>query len=114
MGFEVNKDASPAKVDTGQTSTGSVEYMAVSDHLCCELNGEAVILSIGTGKYYGVNSVGSFIWSLVQQPISFTDIEAALMKEFEVGEEVCRKETTAFLERMKSEGLLSVSHAASK
>lgn len=85
-------------------------YEAVKDHLSCELNGESVILSMETGMYHGVNSVGSYIWSLVQGPASLDDIISALVNEFEVDEEVCRQEVVAFLEKMKEKELIKVSN----
>ena len=46
-------------------------YSAIKEHLYSELNGEAVILSLTTGKYYGINAVGVSIWAAVQNPTTF-------------------------------------------
>ena len=83
-------------------------FSADKEHLYSDMEGEAVILSLKNGKYYGVNSVGAYIWATLQNPISFQDIQAGLMREYSVDEETCRREVSAFLERMTEEGLIEI------
>jgi len=83
-------------------------YRAISDHLFSDLAGEAVLLSLRNGKYYGVNHVGAAIWSAIQQSSSLAEIEAVLMKEYEVDEETCRSEVKSFLDTMIREELVDV------
>jgi hypothetical protein len=81
-------------------------YRAIKEHLLSELNEEAVILSLKNGKYYGLNSVGFTVWSNVQEAATLSEIEAAVMNEYDVDEETCRREVSLFLERMLSEELV--------
>ncbi len=83
-------------------------YQAVREHLCCELNGEAVILSLKNGKYYGLNSIGADIWDLLQKPVRFSKITQAILSEYDVEEDTCRREIESFLAQMKDEGLVEV------
>ncbi|MEP7036985.1 MAG: lasso peptide biosynthesis PqqD family chaperone [Acidobacteriota bacterium] len=83
-------------------------FSADKEHLYSDMEGEAVILSLKNGKYYGVNSVGAYIWTTLQNPISFQDIQAGVMQEYSVDEETCRREVLVFLERMTEEGLVEV------
>lgn len=83
-------------------------YKAVDEHLCCDLNGEAVILSLVTGKYYGVNAVGAAIWAMIRKPSTFKGIQEELKKVYEVDDDTCRNEVQEFLERMNSEGLIEI------
>lgn len=85
------------------------KYKAVKEHLCCDLNGTSVILSLASGKYFGVNSVGSFIWSIIQDSKTFDEIQELVLDEFEVEVEVCRKEVQLFLEKMKKHNLIEIS-----
>ncbi len=85
-------------------------YKAVTEHLYCDLNGEAVVLSLANGRYYGMNSVAARIWELVQDPRSADEIEQAILLEYEVGREVCRQQVSEFLQRMVAEELLVVIH----
>ena len=42
--------------------------VAAKDQVSCDLAGEAAILNIKSGVYYGLDPVGARIWSLVQEP----------------------------------------------
>jgi hypothetical protein len=85
-------------------------YKAVREHLYCDLEGEAVVLSLANGRYYGMNSVGARIWELVQDSRSTDEIEQAILLEYDVEPEVCSQQVSAFLRRMLAEELLVVSH----
>lgn len=82
------------------------QYTAVKEHLYSELNGEAVVLSLATGKYYGLNAVGVAIWRAIQTPASVQHIKSALMEEYDVDTETCSREVSEFLRRMLEEGLI--------
>jgi hypothetical protein len=83
-------------------------YKAISEHLCCDLNGEAVILNLKSGKYYGLNGVGSRIWDLVQTPISPSEIERVIFLEYDVAIELCQRQVSEFLKQMLSEELIEI------
>lgn len=84
------------------------KFVADKEHLYSELNGEAVILSLKNGKYYGVNAVGAVIWTLIQNPATFQDIQTKLMSEYDVDETTCRREVLSFLEKMAKDDLIKV------
>lgn len=88
-------------------------YKTIPEHLCCDLNGETVILSLENGKYYGINSVGSRIWQLLENFTTLRQIEAIILSEYAVSGEVCRQEVKAFLELMLAEGLVETGYESS-
>ncbi len=114
MTLELNGIDNQGDFPTGRTLNqdavnGAVQkYKSVVEHLSCDLNGEAVILNMRNGKYYGVDSVGSSVWDAIQTPVSFRDLQSAIMAEYEVDEETCRKAIRSFLEKMAREGLIEV------
>lgn len=83
-------------------------FVAHKEHLYSNLNGEAVILSLKNGKYYGINAIGTFIWSMIQNPISFQDIQTTVMQKYNVDEATCRQEVLSFLEKMAEEDLIEI------
>ena len=83
-------------------------YTAIEEHLYSELGDEAVILNLANGKYYGINPVGVTIWKTIRTPASLSDIEEAIIREFEVDLETCREEALRFLEKMVEEQLVKV------
>lgn len=64
---------------------------AAPEQVSCDLAGEAAILDLKSGVYYGLDAVGARIWELIQQPKSVSEVHAALLEEYEV--ESARLET---------------------
>lgn len=87
-------------------SSDTILYEAIPEHLCCDLNGESVILSLENGNYYGVNCVGAAIWEQVQKPASLERILAKIVDEYDVSEAEGRAEVQSFLNLMMQEGLI--------
>ena len=77
------------------------------DMIAADMKGETVMMSISTGKYHSVNSVGSRIWELLASPSDANQLIESLVSEYDVSKEVCTKEVIEFIETMlKSEVLL--------
>ena len=85
-----------------------ISIVASSDHVFGDLDGEAVILHLGSGVYYGLNSVGTRVWTLIQSPISASEVREVLMAEYEVEAEVCEKELIALLNELSDRGLIKM------
>ena len=83
-----------------------VRYQAIREYLCCEVNGEAVVLSLKNGKYYGLNPVALRIWELIQTPLSANEVEKAILLEYKVENEVCEQAVATFLKQMAAEDLI--------
>ena len=54
------------------------------DQVWCELAGEAVILNLKSGVYYGLSPVGARVWSLIQEPKIVSAVLDMLLEEYEV------------------------------
>ena len=76
--------------------------------LSSEIDDELVLLSIINSKYYGMDSVGSRIWSLLAKPIMISDMIAALTKEYDISIEECEKDVLSFLNDLQSEDLIII------
>ncbi|HEX6127383.1 MAG TPA: PqqD family peptide modification chaperone [Pyrinomonadaceae bacterium] len=81
-------------------------YRAIKEHLFSQLNEEGVILSLKNGKYYGLNSVGVSVWVNLLEGATLGEIEAAVMKEYDVDQATCRREVSLFLREMLNEKLI--------
>ena len=89
-----------------QVISAPMLYKAISEQLSGDLGGEAVILSLRTGQYYGLNSIGARIWELLQAPNSIPAIEATILSEFEVEPDECHDQVSSFIRLLESEGLI--------
>jgi hypothetical protein len=54
------------------------------EQVSCDLAGEAAILNLKNGVYYGLNPVGARIWSLLKEPRTIAEIRETLINEYEV------------------------------
>ncbi len=74
------------------------------------LEGEAVIVDLATGTYFGLNEVGTSIWERIgaEGGATVEEVAAALETEYEVSRETAERDARALLERMASRGLVRV------
>jgi hypothetical protein len=82
--------------------------VASRDQVSCDLAGEAVILGLRAGVYYGLDPVGARIWSLLQAPRGVQAIRDALLAEYDVEPEHCEEDLLALLGQLAAEGLIEV------
>ena len=76
--------------------------------MMADLEGEAVLLDIQTGRYFGLNDVGTTIWSLIKTPCTVSDLIEGLQREYDVEEGVLNHDVLAFLEDMDRRTLVHV------
>ena len=78
------------------------------DVLFHDLSGEAVLLNLATGKYFGLDEVGSRMWELLSQHGSIQPAFLTLLEEFEVDEEQLRTDLITLVDELASHGLLTI------
>ncbi len=72
------------------------------------IDGEVAILNLKDGVYYGLNSVGGRIWSLIQEGKTVKAVIETLVDEFDVDADVCRSEVMALLNALAEHNLVTV------
>jgi hypothetical protein len=92
-------------------TTNSI-VVAAQDQVSSDLAGEAVILNLATGMYYGLDDVGARIWGLLQQPCSVNMIRDAIVGEYEVDPDHCERDLLALLQELAAAQLIEVKDAA--
>jgi hypothetical protein len=78
------------------------------DQVSCDLAGEAAILNIKSGVYYGLDPVGARIWNLMQEPREVAEIQNAITEEYDVEPDRCARDLADLLEKLLAEGLIEV------
>ena len=73
-----------------------------------DLEGEAVILNLESGIYFGLDSVGTRIWSLLQEDGSLRRTFELLQQEYDVEPERLEADILRLVEELRSNHLLSV------
>lgn len=67
---------------------------------------EIILMSIENNFYYGLDSIASRIWELLQEPLSLFDICKILQNEYEVDQTTCEKETFELLNSFRERNLV--------
>ncbi len=73
-----------------------------------DVDGEKVMMSIENGEYFGLDSVGSRIWELIENPIKVEELVNLLIDEFDVSKEKCEIDTIEFLNELMEKKLLII------
>ncbi|MFC4103143.1 lasso peptide biosynthesis PqqD family chaperone [Paenibacillus xanthanilyticus] len=81
-------------------------YQQVEGNLVSDMNGEKVMLSIASGKYYNLGQVGGAIWELLQAPATLASVVDQLTNEYEIDRDTCESQVIRFIESLLQEGLV--------
>jgi hypothetical protein len=85
--------------------------VATSEQVSCPLGEESAILNLKNSMYYGMNPVGTRIWTLLKEPRSVEQLRDTLLNEYQVDAALCERDLLDLLRKMKSEGLIEVRSA---
>ena len=72
-----------------------------------EVHGEVIALDIDQGQCYGLNSVGSRVWQLLESPVSLEEMVDTLTSEYEVSRAECLAQVGELVSSLKAAGLLT-------
>lgn len=78
------------------------------DLLMAEVDGELMAMSIDRGICFGLDPIGTRIWTLLAEPCTLADLCAQLVSEYEVEAARCRSEVVDLIEELRAEGLATV------
>ena len=82
------------------------EVVAIRDQISCDLEGEAVILHLQDGVYYGLNEVAARVWNLVQEPRAVVEIRDILLESYDVDPDDCMRDLLELLHRFHTWNLI--------
>jgi hypothetical protein len=88
--------------------SGQSIVVAAKDQVSCDLGGEAAILNIKSGVYYGLDPIGAQVWNLIQKPHRVAEVREAVVRDYDVEPERCERDVIALLESLLAEGLIEV------
>ncbi len=78
------------------------------ENLSCDLQGEAVLLNLQSGTYFGLNPLGARIWELIQKPVKVSHVHHELLKEYDVDSSQCEADLLSFLRLLQTHGLIRI------
>jgi len=86
--------------------------VAARDQVSTELEGEAVILGLADGVYYGLDGVGALVWERLREPRSVAELRDAVTAAFDVDRETAERDLLALLRELAGRGLVEAASRA--
>jgi hypothetical protein len=74
----------------------SNKYIQNKKVIQSKIGDEVVMLDMDSGFYFGLNSVASIIWGMLEKSTSFEEVINELMKEYNVDRQTCENDTRSF------------------
>jgi hypothetical protein len=73
--------------------------------VCAEVEGEAVLLDVDSGFYYGLDEIGTLIWRLLGEGANHEGIVQAILAEYDASVEQVTADVDEFVGLLISRGL---------
>lgn len=81
---------------------------AATGQVSADLAGETLILDLRTGGYFSLQGVGARLWQLLRQPKTVSELESALLAEFDVPVARCQEDLDILLQGLSDRGLVAI------
>lgn len=73
-----------------------------------DIDGDKVMMNLERGMYFSLNSVGSRIWDIIENPTTTDEIVKTLLNEYDITEEKCKEAVVSFLKGLEVNGLITM------
>ena len=83
-------------------------YTLSPDAACAPVEGGAVVLHMGTKRYFSLNETGAGIWRMLEDSVALSEIPERLAATYEIDVEAARTALTRLLDALAAEELLTL------
>ena len=73
-----------------------------------EIDNQTMLMSLDNGEYYGMNSVGSAIWQLLEEDTSIGNLIENLTEIYGISSEQCAQEIAPFLKKLQNNKIIII------
>jgi|SRR5262245_11375481 len=84
------------------------KLIVTEDTLINVIEGESVLLNLKSEKYFGLDPVGTRMWTLLTTSDSIQSAYETLLDEYDVGAEKLRLDMQGLIEKLIANGLMEV------
>ena len=84
-----------------------IRYQQHPDLIAAQMDGETVMLSVTTGKYFALKGIGHFIWEVISQPTSIDEIVDAVSQRFDVDPAQAQNDCEKFVKDLTENNLVN-------
>lgn len=90
-------------------STSFAQRVSIPDSVMFrELEGESVILDLGSDSYFGLDQIGTKMWQALTEADSIQAAYDVLLEEYEVEADTLRADLSELLDTLLARGLIKV------
>ena len=97
-----------------QLLTPDSEVKVAPDVLFSEVQGEAVLLNVKTGIYFGLNQVGTYIWTSLEESITLRVLQKKLVEQYDASPEQVWTDLVALVADLHGRSLVEVDASGSE
>ena len=84
-------------------------FVSAKHQISCDVAGEAVILDMQRGVYFGLNAVGASVWKQLREPKTLEELRSAIVAEYNVEVGRCERDIKDLLAQLLKHGLIEAS-----
>ena len=88
--------------------SNTLRYIQNAEIIQSKIGEEVVMLDMESGFYFGLNSVASIIWGMMEKGISFEDICDQLIEQFDVERALCESDTQELIDQLLEKKIIRV------
>jgi len=81
-------------------------YAVSADAACAQVADGAVLLHLGSKRYYSLNETGAFIWQVLEEGQNIADIVVRLQTHYEVDRGEAQQSVDRLLNELGDAGLI--------
>lgn len=82
--------------------------LSSKEQVSCNLGNEEVILNFKDGVYYGLDSIGVFIWDQAQKSKTVKEICDSVLEVYDVESKCCEQDVRKLLQELLEKGLIQI------
>ena len=87
----------------------SIDKITISpDAVARQVGDETVILHLGSGTYFGLDSVGARIWQLMGEGKTLSEICETMLEEYDVSREDLERDALSLAQDLAADQLISI------
>jgi hypothetical protein len=84
----------------------NASFTVPEDVIFRELDGEAIILNLATGNYFGLDAVGTRLWTLLAESGALQGAVDVMAAEFDVDRQVLERDVLDLMDALLDKGLV--------
>ncbi len=82
--------------------------VASRNQVSCDLAGEAAILNLKSGVYFGLDPIGARVWKALLAPVTLDQLCIELAQEYDVQRETLEADLRELIQDLVAHGLVEV------